>query len=232
MLIAENLFLLFTTEKGTRRRGITNLNVAVSAGLLCDLILGGYADVVEGRVLRKTRVHAASPAPAAGEEPGIVISAYEALVEHPDISIDRLIGAKWFANWEKIGCALAERDIVAKKTSSFLGLKRTIFPVVDRQVEAQLRTQLANAIKGNTVADVPQAVTLAIFDKVGNVKSELESELGALSKRAVRKRIEELHKRYVNSASEPAIKAVGRAVDAAVAAVIAVTAATAANASQ
>lgn len=187
--------------------------MALSAGLFSDLVFAGFIEVEESNNAQSSTVRTLDPAPSVEKNPELIVAGYKTITENPDITVDKLLHAPWFAQKNEIASALANRGIITLDQGKFLGAEWEKFPTVDSQPEEELRNRLGKILKGEAEASIQDAVTLIILGEVGNIKVELRKVLNDVSFRDVSTRMRKLGDQHLEHSSESAIKAVRQAVN-------------------
>lgn len=187
--------------------------MALSAGLFSDLVFAGVIELEESNNSQNPAVRTIDPAPSTDKHPELIVAGYKNITENPNITVDKLLHASWFAQKNEIASALENQGIITLDQGKFLGAKWEKFPTIDSQPEEELRNRLGKVLKGQSEASIQDAVTLIILGEVGNIKLELRKVLNDVSFHDVRTRMRKLGEQHLEHSSEYTIKAVRQTVN-------------------
>lgn len=187
--------------------------MALSAGLFSDLVFAGVIELEESNNSQNPTVRTLDPAPSTDKNPELIVAGYQNLTKNPNITVDKLLHASWFAQKNEIASALENQGIITLDQGKFLGAEWEKFPTIDSQPEEELRNRLGKILKGQSEASIQDAVTLIILGEVGNTKLELRNVLNDVSFRDVRTRTRKLGEQHLAHSSEYTIKAVQQTVN-------------------
>lgn len=207
MLICEELFLLLTHEGGGRA-AMSQRGWGLTAGVLTDLLLQERIELSEDKDPKLVQV---DPSPTGDP---VLDAVLPTLAERRGRRLSRLVKDRKLDPTEVIGRGLAEAGVVRAEPTSFLGIRRTSFPQVDGEPEAQLRNRLRRTLAGEAAPQPTDGPVLAILQGLGVLKKILGPQLGGLKGRALKERVAQI------AAQTPAAEAVKRAVDQLMAAVM------------
>lgn len=201
MMIADEAFLLFTTEKGGVFAQYRKL--AVSGAVIADLILAERIGL-DGRKDPRIDILDARPIGHPAHDAMLGYLHERIVTKGKKVKFSQLMSLQSVKVEELTGIALTRAGIVdhvAKRLGGLIGPK---FPVVNPLPEQQLRARLADVLRGGapTPAD---AVLLSILKGTSTVRRILKDETAGMSRKEVNAVIESLDTGEVGPAIKHAI---------------------------
>lgn len=199
MLIAEELFLLLRRDDGKPESMSAQRGYGIAAAVVTDLVLAARITLSEHkdpRVSVLLRGPAGHPA---------LDAAMRRLEEREGKRLSSLVTDRRLAVEKEVAASLAAAGVIGVEEKRMLGLVPATYPVLDPEPERRVRDQLRLVLAGGTPR-VQDATLLSILQGLGIAAKVLEEEKGALGRRDLKRRIEEV------STEVPAGEAVAKAV--------------------
>lgn len=215
MLVAEELFLLLRRDDGRAESAFGWDDYALNGAVLSDLLAAGYVSLRDGK---DPRVSVRTSDPVGHP---VLDGALERLRARDGRKLSSLVTDGKIAPRDRIAASLADAGIVTLEPKRALGLVPARYPVLDPGPERALRERLRAVLAG--ASPTPgEAALLSLLKGVDMVGSVLREEKGSLSRRDLKRRIDEVSSEAVVG------RAVAKAIEgitAALAAVVIVAAA-------
>lgn len=182
LLLVDDLMLLLMDDDGASIQGAATLHYTLGGAVLTELALLGRVQTDESGVLNGPRVTPAGDGPL--PDP-LLQSAYEKVAAKTQ-RVQPLILDLGSGLWRDIIARLADRGLVERKSSRFLGLFRTTsWPATDDPYEESLRTRIKGVLEHDNAPDARTAALIALLSASGAMPS-LRPPLPWTSKTATR----------------------------------------------
>lgn len=185
MLIAEELFLLLRRDDGRPERASTQRGFGLAAAVITDLVLAERVTLSDDKDPRMTVL-----VPGVAGHPALD-AALARLAERDGKKLSSLVTDRKLAVEEPVARALAAAGVIEVEEKRALGLVPAKYPVVDPEPERRTREQLRVVLHGGTPRP-EDATLLAILQGLGVVGKVLAEEKGALGRRDLKSRIEQV----------------------------------------
>lgn len=184
MLIAEELFLLLTTDEGARK-GYTARSYGLTGAVITDLVLHDRIELSDDK---DPRVVVLDPSPTGHP---VLDPALARLVEKNGKRLSSTVQDGRLNPEKDVAAELAAHGLVDVEEKSFLGIKSAKYPERDGAAEQQLRARLRDVLHGAppTVAD---ATLLSILHGGGVLKSVMKDETDGFSRKELEQRVDSL----------------------------------------
>ena len=211
MLICESLFLLLVRDDVKPESAFTEGDYGLAAAVITDLILAERVTLSDDE---DPRVSVVSAEPTGHP---VLDQALERVAEKDGSRLSALVTDRKFGLEQATAASLASAGVIRIEEKRRLGLIPERYPVLDPAPEAEMRRRLAAVLAGSS-AGPEEATLLAILQGLGVTEKVLADERGALDKKRLAERIEEIsHDAGAGGAVAAAVK---RMNDALVATVI------------
>jgi hypothetical protein len=185
MLIVEELFLLLRRDDGRPEAWSTQRGYGIAAAVITDLVLAERITLSEDK---DPRMSVLVPGPVGHP----ALDAAMARLEQRDgKKLSSLVTDGRLAVEAEVADALAAAGIVGIEEKRALGLVPAKYPVVDPEPERRTRERLRVVLAGGTPR-TEDATLLAILQGLGIASTVLKDEKGALGRRDLARRIEEV----------------------------------------
>lgn len=185
MLIAEELFLLLTTDDGARK-GSTARTYGLTGAVVTDLVLHGR---IELSADKDPRVTVIDPSPTGHP---VLDPALARIVEKNGKKLSSVVQDTKLNPEKSIAAQLAAHGLIHIEEKSFLGIKSAKYPERDGSLELQLRARLSNVLQGAVQPTVADATLLSILHGAGVIKTAMKQETAPFSRKDLKHRIESL----------------------------------------
>jgi hypothetical protein len=214
MLIAEELFLLLRRDDGRAENAFAQNAYGLAAALITDLVAAGRITLSDDKDPRVAVVDAGPTGHPALDR------ALARLAQRDGKKLSSLVTDGKVAAEAELAEALAAAGVVRIEEKRALGLVPAKYPVVDPEPERRVRERLRVVLMGGTPG--PQDGTLlAILQGLDVAAKVLDEEKGAMRKRELKARIQEVADDAVaGDAVSKAVAAMNAAVTAAVMAAV------------
>lgn len=200
MLTAEAMLLLLTKDKGTPET--MHRPYALVGAAIFDLVMSERIALSDEK---RPRVTVLNPAPTGSPALDHVL---QRIVDKRDGARISSIVMDSKANPQtQLAEGLARQGVLTVEESRAWGLIPEKYPVADPRPEEDLRAHLASVVSGARRQEMQDATVLALLQGVDAAHRVLGERLGDMSKRDLKKRIEQI------AADNPAGAAVKRTVD-------------------
>jgi hypothetical protein len=199
MLIAEELFLLLRRDDGKPESAMAQRGYGLAAAIITDLVVGERVTLSDDKDPRMTVL---VPGPAGHP----ALDAAMVRLEHKDgKKLSSLVTDGKVAVERELAAALRDAGVIEVEEKRALGLVPEKYPVRDSEPERRVRDRLRTVLLGGTPTPA-DASLLSILQGLEIAPKVLEEEKGALGRRELKKRIEEVSTDVV--AGEAVAKAV------------------------
>lgn len=187
MVIADELYLLLTKDDGKPDQAFAQNGYGLAAAVLTDLI--AQQRVVLDGPAKKAKVRVVSQAPTGHP----ALDAALARVQDKDGKpFKSYLGDGKVAQEEAIAQALVDQGVLEWGEKGFLGIGKRRTPVRQPGPEQQIRQRLAAVLAGAAQPTVVDASLLSILQGMDVAHKVLAREVGELSKKDLKKRIQEI----------------------------------------
>lgn len=186
MLICEELFLLLTTDEGTKENWGAYQSYGLTAALVADLVV---ADRLALGAEKDPSIQVLSTEPLGDRvlDPGL-----EEIAARDGKAVSSVITGSRFDPTDDIVAALAARGVIGIEPKRWLGLVPAKYPMLDDRPEVAVRRRLAGVLQGRRPASVADVTLLSVLCGMDMDHTVLAEESGELSKRELKDRIEHL----------------------------------------
>ncbi|AQQ16170.1 hypothetical protein CGLAU_11190 [Corynebacterium glaucum] len=188
MLIAEQVFLLLTNDKGGGEAWVSHRNLALNGALLCDLAAHNYIALERKRL--SLRVSATVPSK----------SVQDPLLRHGVAELERkgerrltsLLESGKFAQPSVVAQRFVANGVLAEEQKGFLFVNWNKYPTLDPSVEANLRARLQQTLHGQGQESWDEAVVLTLLDAIEAIGPVLKQETKGTKRRDRRETLGEI----------------------------------------
>lgn len=188
MLIAEQVFLLLTNDKGGGEAWVSHRNLALNGALLCDLAAHNYITLERKRL--SLRVSATVPS----------TSVQDPLLRHGVAELERkgerrlsaLLESGKFAQPSVVAQRFVANGVLAEEQKGVLFVNWNKYPTLDPSVEANLRARLQQTLHGQGQESWDEAVVLTLLDAIEAIGPVLKQETKGTKRRDRRETLDEI----------------------------------------
>jgi hypothetical protein len=185
MLIAEELFLLLRRDDGKPESAMAQRGYGLAAAIITDLVVAERVTLSDDKDPRLTVL---VPGPVGHP----ALDAAMARLEQRDgKKLSSLVTDGKVAVEREIAAALSAADVIDVEEKRALGLVPEKYPVLDPEPERRIRERLRTVLLGGTPTPA-DASLLSILQGLEIAPKVLEEEKGALGRRELKKRIEQV----------------------------------------
>lgn len=172
MRIAEQLFLLTTTDSGRAEPWVTYRRFAVTAGVLMDLALAGAIEVTPGKRARVLpgQLLIDDPSPAEAD-------LLKRVNRRPGRRAQGYIGDTRVARPSLVAAPLVDAGVLERESRGFWLFNWSDFPVRDASAEAQLRARLQQVVHGQAQETVDEGIVLLFLHAIEAHRAVLKDEI-------------------------------------------------------
>lgn len=172
MRIAEQLFLLLTTDSGRAEPWVSYRPYALSAGVLMDLALAQAVTVTPGKRAKVVPEHSLIDAPSPAEK-----DALDRIGRRPGRRAQSWIANQSFARPRLIAKPLVEQGVLERRHRGLGFIKWSNYPVRDASAEMQLRSRLQQVVHGQAQETVEEGIVLLFLNTIEAHRAVLADEI-------------------------------------------------------
>lgn len=185
MLIAEELFLLLRRDDGKPENAMAYRGYGLAAALITDLVVAERITLSDDKDPRLTVL-----APGPVGHPALD-AAMARLEQRDGKKLSSLVTDGKVSREKELAEALTRAGVIRIEEKRALGLVPERYPVVDPEPERRIRERLRTVLLGGTPTPA-DASLLSILQGLDVAAKVLEEEKGALGKKELRQRVEEV----------------------------------------
>lgn len=216
MLICQEMFLLLTKDNGKKEDWVSNIEAALRATVLADLLLGEHIELTGEKKVETTAKRPGHP---------VLAWAWEELQQHKVTGMKNLLEASWFTPREIIALDFHANGQLDVEKAKWWQLSGNRYIMTDLQLEKNLRERLVAILEARRRAEVNDVIILDILREVSGAYTLLKNDAEGMKRREMRARIQEIKEEVeYDKTAASAVKAVVEEA-AAVAAIVATSAA-------
>ncbi len=172
MRIAEQLFLLLTTDSGRAEPWATYRNYALSAGVLMDLAIAEAVTVTPGKRAKVVQGPLLLSAPSPAESDSLT-----RIGRKPGRRAQSWIANQRFARPRLIAAPLVDAGVLERRHRGFGFISWSNYPVRDASAEARLRARLQQVVHGQTQETMEEGIVLLFLHAIDAHRSVLKDEI-------------------------------------------------------
>lgn len=188
MLIAEQVFLLLTNDKGGGEAWVSHRNLALNGALLCDLAAHNYITLERKRLSLRV-----SPAvPAASVQDPLLRHGVAELERKGERRLTSLLESSKFAQPRVVAQRFVANGVLAEEEKGFLFVSWNKYPTLDPSVEANLRARFQQTLHGERSESWDEAVVLTLLDAIEAIGPVLKQETKGTKRRDRRETLGEI----------------------------------------
>lgn len=193
MLIAEQVFLLLTNDKGGGEAWVSHRNLALNGALLCDLAAHHYITLERKRLsLRVSATVPAASVPAASVQDPLLRHGVAELERKGERRLASLLESGKFAQPSVVAQRFVANGVLAQEEKGFLFVSWNKYPTLDPSVEANLRARLQQTLHGERSESWDEAVVLTLLDAIEAIGPVLKQETKGTKRRDRRETLGEI----------------------------------------
>lgn len=172
MRIAEQLFLLLTTDSGRAEPWATYRRYALSAGVIMDLAIAEAVTVTPGRRAKVVPGPMLIDAPTPAEA-----DALKRIGHKPGRRAQGWIASQYFARPRLIAAPLVDAGVLERRHRGLGFIKWSNYPVRDASAEAHLRARLQQVLHGQAQETLEEGIVLLFLHTIDAHRSVLKDEI-------------------------------------------------------
>jgi len=188
MLIAEQVFLLLTNDKGGGEAWVSHRNLALNGALLCDLAAHNYIALERKRL--SLRVSATVPSKSV--QAPLLRHGVAELERKGERRLTSLLESGKFAQPSVVAQRFVANGVLAEEQKGFLFVNWNKYPTLDPSVEANLRARLQQTLHGQGQESWDEAVVLTLLDAIEAIGPVLKQETKGTKRRDRRETLGEI----------------------------------------
>jgi len=188
MLIAEQVFLLLTNEKGGGEAWVSHRNLALNGALLCDLAAHNYITLERKRL----SLRVSATVPAASVQDPLLRHGVAELERKGERRLASLLESGKFAQPSVVAQRFVANGVLAQEEKGFLFVSWNKYPTLDPSVEANLRARLQQTLHGERSESWDEAVVLTLLDAIEAIGPVLKQETKGTKRRDRRETLGEI----------------------------------------
>ena len=188
MLIAEQVFLLLTNDKGGGEAWVSHRNLALNGALLCDLAAHNYITLERKRL----SLRVSATVPAASVQDPLLHHGVAELERKGERRLTSLLESGKFAQPSVVAQRFVANGVLAQEEKGFLFVSWNKYPTLDPSVEANLRARLQQTLHGERSESWDEAVVLTLLDAIEAIGPVLKQETKGTKRRDRRETLGEI----------------------------------------
>ena len=188
MLIAEQVFLLLTNDKGGGEAWVSHRNLALNGALLCDLAAHNYITLERKRL----SLRVSATVPAASVQDPLLRHGVAELERKGERRLTSLLESGKFAQPSVVAQRFVANGVLAQEEKGFLFVSWNKYPTLDPSVEANLRARLQQTLHGERSESWDEAVVLTLLDAIEAIGPVLKQETKGTKRRDRRETLGEI----------------------------------------
>ena len=189
MLIAEQVFLLLTNDKGGGEAWVSHRNLALNGALLCDLAAHNYIAFERKRF---GGLHVVAAAPSSSVANPMLRHGVAELERKGGQRLSALLQSSKFAPPNVVAQGFVAHGVLAEEEKGFLFFNWNKYPTLNPGVEANLRARLQQTLHGQGAETWDEGVVLTLLDAIEAIGPVLKNETKGTKRRDRRETLGEI----------------------------------------